>query len=80
MKIERERWIIVKGDEIFCGLARHYQFKPIDDIGNTAIKTYLSKNKAESSFLSSWWDSKKLLESGEAKAVKVIESLISIDE
>lgn len=80
MKIERERWVIVKGDEIFCGLARHYQFKPINDIGNTAIKTYLSKNKAESSFLSSWWDSKKLLESGEAKAVKVIESLISVEE
>lgn len=80
MKIERERWVIIKGDEIFCGLARNYQFKPIDNIGNTAIKTYLSKNKAESSFLSSWWNSKKLLESGEAKAVKVIESLISIDE
>lgn len=80
MKIERERWVIVKGDEIFCGLARHYQFKPINDIGNTAIKTYLSKNKAESSFLSSWWDSKKLLENGEAKAVKVIESLIEIEE
>ena len=80
MKIERERWIIIKGDEIFCGLARHYQFKPIDDIGNTAIKTYLSKNKAESSFLSSWWDSKKLLESGEAKAVKVVESLIEVEE
>lgn len=80
MKIERERWVIIKGDEIFCGLARHYQFKPIDDIGNTAIKTYLSKNKAESSFLSSWWDSKKLLESGEAKAVKVVESLIEVEE
>ena len=79
MKIERERWVIVKGDEIFCGLARHHQFKPIDNIGNTAIKTYLSKNKAEASFLSSWWDSKKLLESGEAKAIKVIESLIEIE-
>ena len=80
MKIERERWVIIKGDEIFCGLARNYQFKPIDNIGNTAIKTYLSKNKAESSFLGSWRDSKELLESGEAKVVKVIESLISIEE
>ena len=80
MKIERERWVIVKSNEIFCGLARHYQFKPIDDIGNTAIKTYLSKNKAEASFLSSWWNSKKLLESGEAKAVKVIESLVEVEE
>lgn len=80
MKIERERWVIIKGDEIFCGLARNYQFKPIDNIGNTAIKTYLSKNKAESSFTTSWRDGKELLESGEAKVVKVIESLISIEE
>lgn len=80
MKIERERWVIVKGDEIFCGLARNYQFKPMDNIGNTAIKTYLSKNKAESSFIASWRDSKKLLESGEAKVIKVIESLISVEE
>lgn len=80
MKIERERWVIIKGNEIFCGLARHYQFKPIDNIGNTAIKTYLSKNKAESSFISSWRDSKELLESGEAKVVKVIESLILVEE
>jgi hypothetical protein len=80
MRIERERWVIVKGNEIFCGLARNYQFKPIDNIGNTAIKTYLSKNKAESSFISSWWHGKELLERGEAKAVKVIENLISVEE
>ena len=80
LNIQRERWVIVKGNEIFCGLARQYQFKPTNDIGNTAIKTYLSKNKAEASFLSSWWDSEKLLESGEAKAVKVIESLIEVTE
>ena len=78
MKIERERWVIIKGDEIFCGLARNYQFKPINDIGNTAIKTYLSKNKAESSLVSSWRDGEKLLESGEAKAVKVVESLVEV--
>lgn len=77
MKIERERWVIIKGNEIFCGLARNFQFKPIDNISNTAIKTYLSKNKTESSFLSSWRDSKELLESGD---VKVIESLISVEE
>ena len=80
MKIERERWVIIKGNEIFCGLARNFQFKPIDNIGNTAIKTYLSKNKVESSFLSSWRDSKELLESGDVKIVKVIESLISVEE
>ena len=80
MKIERERWVIIRGNYIFCGLARHYKFKRIDDLGNTAIKTYLSKGKAESSFVSSWWNGKELLESGEAKAVKVIESMISVEE
>ena len=77
LKIQRERWIIVRGSEIFCGLARCYQFKPIENIGNTAIKTYLSKNKAEMSFVSSWRGGAKMLESGEVKAVKVIETIES---
>ncbi len=57
MKIERKRWVIMRNNrtEIFCGLARHYQFKKVSEIGNTAIKTYLSENKALSSFDSSWW-------------------------
>lgn len=56
MRIERERWVIMRNNrtEIFCGLARNYKFKPINDIGNTAIKTYRSKNTALSSFESSW--------------------------
>lgn len=53
--IKRERWVIVRdGTHIFCGLARSYKFKPIDDIGDTPIKTYLSRNKAISAFNSSW--------------------------
>ncbi len=57
MKIERKRWVIMRNNrtEIFCGLARHYQFKKISEIGDTAVKTYLSENKALSSFDSSWW-------------------------
>lgn len=41
MRIERERWVIMRNNrtEIFCGLASNYTFKPIDNIGNTAIKT-----------------------------------------
>ena len=56
MRIERERWVIMRNNrtEIFCGLARNYQFKPVDNIGNTAIKTYRSENTALSSFASSW--------------------------
>lgn len=57
MRIERKRWVIMRNNrtEIFCGLARNYQFKKVNEIGNTAIKTYLSENKALSSFESSWW-------------------------
>lgn len=79
LKIQRERWVIVKGSEIFCGLSRCYQFKPIDNIGNTAIKTYLSKNKAEMSFVSSWRGGAKMLESGEVRAVKVMETVESYE-
>ena len=80
MKISRERWVIIRNDaDIFCGLARNYEFKPIDNIGNTTIKTYLSKNKAEGSFLKSWYRGKELLESGRVKAVKVIETIEGVD-
>jgi len=53
--IERERWIVLRdGTEVFCGLARQYHFKPIAELGNTALKTYLSKNKAIAAFEDSW--------------------------
>ena len=57
MIIERERWVIMRNNrtEIFCGLARNYQFKSVNDIGNTAIKTYTSEATALSSFKSSWY-------------------------
>lgn len=74
MIISRERWVIVRanGTEIFCGLARNYQFKPIYDIGDTAIKTYLSKKKALSGFESSW---SRI--NFEYEAIPVIESIIA---
>ena len=53
--ITRKRYIIVRdGTHIMCGLARQYHFKPIDDIGDTQIKTYSSEKKAISGFKSSW--------------------------
>ena len=57
MRIERERWVIMRNNrtEIFCGLASNYTFKPIDNIGNTAIKTYKSENTALRSFANSWY-------------------------
>lgn len=57
MKISRKRYVIMRNNrkEIFCGLARNYKFKPVEDIGDAPIKTYLSAKKAISSFESSWW-------------------------
>ena len=49
--ITRKRYIIVRnGTHIMCGLARQYYFKPIDDIGDTQIKTYSSEKKAIAGF------------------------------
>lgn len=78
MKIERTRYVVLNKDktEIFCGLAKHYKFKPIGDIGNAAIKSYLSENKAKSGFLSSWWNSKpEDFKNGTYHVAKITESV-----
>lgn len=58
IKIQRKRYVIIRegkdGPEIFCGLARNFIFKPIDKIGETAIKTYRSEQQAEATFNKSW--------------------------
>lgn len=56
MKITRKRYIITRNNqtEILCGLSQNYTFKRIDNIGNTAIKTYQSENTAITSFKKSW--------------------------
>lgn len=76
MKIERERWIIMKNKrtEIFCGLAGNFQFRPINNVRNTAIKTYRSKSTALSSFENSWHDP-----DFEVEAVKIREIYESVD-
>lgn len=70
--IERTRWIIRRKDngEIMCGLAKNYQFKRPDKIGDTAIKTYKSETKALAAFEKSWCNPEF-----EVEAVKVKESL-----
>lgn len=74
--IKRMRYVVILDDtKIFCGLARHYEFKDISDIGDTAIKTYLSERKARASFLSSWWNAGELIDSGRIKFVCVVEQL-----
>lgn len=53
--ITRKRYIIVRNStHIMCGLAREYYFKPIDNIGDTQIKTYSSEKKAIAGFERSW--------------------------
>lgn len=50
MKIERERYVVMRDNrtEIWCGLAQNYRFCKVDDLANTAIKTYRSATQARS--------------------------------
>lgn len=70
--IERTRWIIRRKDTgaIFCGLAREFHFRTVNEIGNVAIKTYCSKGQALAAFDRSWGEP-----NFEIEAVKVTESL-----
>lgn len=71
MKIERKRYVVMRKNrtEIWCGLAQHYKFKKIDEIGETPIKTYRTKNQAMSC---SSWDR-------DFEVVEVVETFISTD-
>lgn len=55
MKIERKRFVVMRKNrtEIWGGCARNFSFRPIDNIGEFAIKTYRTENQALSS-CSSW--------------------------
>lgn len=80
LSIKRERYVIVRDDsEIFCGLARNYQFKKIDNIGNTSIKTYTTKEKAKQAFLASWWYGEEMIAQERIKIVKVLEGIEEIE-
>lgn len=50
MKIQRNRFVVMRNNrtENWCGLARTFHFKPIDQVGETAIKTYRTRKQAES--------------------------------
>lgn len=74
--VNRERWIIQRVDsgEVFCGVAKNYYFKPIENIGETCLKTYRSEKQALSSFGQSWRNPKF-----EIKAIKVREKITIID-
>ena len=55
MKIERKRFVVMRKNrtEIWGGLAQHFKFRPISDIGEFAIKTYRSEKQA---YTCSSWD------------------------
>ena len=54
MKIERKRYVVMRKNrtEIWGGLAQHYEFRSIEDIGDFAIKTYRTEKQAHT--CSSW--------------------------
>ena len=55
MRIERKRFVVMRKNrtEIWGGLARHYRFRAIDELGDYPIKTYRTEKQALSS-CSSW--------------------------
>ena len=72
MTISRKRYVVMRKNrtEIWGGCARNFYFKPVDDIGDFAIKTYRTEKQAKSSCSS--WDR-------DFEVVEVVETLISTD-
>ena len=72
MTIARKRYVVMRKNrtEIWGGMARQYRFRPIDDIGDFAIKTYRTEKQARSSCSSCVRD---------FEVVEIIETLISTD-
>ena len=72
MKTQRKRFIIMRKNrtEIWCGLARQFYFKPIDNIGQTSIKTYRTEKQAKTC---SSWDR-------DFEVVPVIESIETVGD
>lgn len=63
------------------GLAQNYKFLTLDELKDTAIKTYLSATKARASFLQSWWSAEKEdFDNGTYKVIPVNESIIEVEE
>lgn len=55
MRIERTRYVVMRRNrtEIWCGLSRKFHFIKVDELKDTAIKTYRTAKQAESG-CSSW--------------------------
>lgn len=55
MRIERKRYVVMRKNrtEIWCGLSKHFRFRPIAEVKDVSIKTYRSEAQAISG-CSSW--------------------------
>ena len=55
LRIERIRYVVMRRNrtEIWCGLSREFHFVKVDELKDTAIKTYRTAKQAESG-CSSW--------------------------
>lgn len=74
LKIERTRYVVMRRNrtEIWCGLSREFHFAKVDELKDTAIKTYRTAKQAES--VCSSWDRdfevvecKEIIEIGEQR-------------
>jgi hypothetical protein len=76
ISIIRIRYIIVRdGAEVFCGTAKHYNFKPLGKIGDAAVKTYRSEAQAIAALNRSWFEDYD----GERYTVReVVESVMEV--
>ena len=74
MNFTRERWVVFResDDKIFCGQARHYEWRSIAEIGNANICTYMSEKKALAAVCSSYG-----YEADQVRAERVHEMLVS---
>lgn len=70
----RERWVVFRKSDnrIFCGSARHYTWKSLDEIDNTNICTYMSESKALAAVRSSYGYTDEHI-----RAERVYEKLVS---
>ena len=76
IKIRRERYVIVRKSDgyILCRLDKMYDFKDPDNIGNTAIKTYVSETVAKSGLYKSFHVSSEIFDN-DYELKKVIETI-----
>ena len=73
MNLVRERWVVFResDNKIFCGSARNYEWRDINDIGNARIATYMSENKALSSAAVSYGYKKEQIRAEKVKEMYV---------